>query len=220
MGFSGQALRFVQSRKSALFFYRRIVNDGRQGAGRNVPSEGPIGAGVAGRYATAVFELAAEEHALEALERDFSQVNALIGQSPDLARLMKSPVYSRAEQSRAWAALLERLSAHALTRRFIGVLAKQRRLHALSNIIRFYEALMARRRGEITARVVTATPLDAAARARLIQEIKASFKREVKLDVSVDKRLLAGLVVRVGSRMIDASLATKLERMKLAMKEA
>jgi F-type H+-transporting ATPase subunit delta len=185
-----------------------------------VPSEGPIGAGVASRYATAAFEIAAEEHALEALERDFSQVKALIEASPDLARLLRSPVYSRATQGRAWAALLERLAAHALTRKLIGVLARQRRLYALCDIIRCYEALMARRRGEITARVTSAAPLDAEERARLIQEIKTAFRREVKLDVSVDKRLLAGLIVRVGSRMIDASLATKLDRMTRAMKEA
>lgn len=185
-----------------------------------MPSEGPIGTGVAGRYATAVFELATEDHALEAVERDFAQVSALIEESADLSRLMQSPVYSRAAQSRAWAALLERLGAHALTRKFIGVLAQRRRLYALREIIRVYGALMARRRGEITARVVSATPLDASERARLVQELKASFKRDVKLEASVDKRLIAGLVVRVGSRMIDASLATKLERMKLAMKEA
>ena len=185
-----------------------------------MPSEGPIGTGVAGRYATAIFELAAEDRALEAVERDFSQISALIEESADLSRLMRSPIYSRAEQSRAWAALLERLGAHALTRKFIGVLAQKRRLFALRDIIRFYAALTARRRGEMTAMVVSATPLDADERARLIQELKASFKRDVKLDASVDKRLIAGLVVRVGSRMIDASLATKLDRLKLAMKEA
>jgi F-type H+-transporting ATPase subunit delta len=174
---------------------------------------------VAGRYATAVFELAAEDRALEAVERDLAQISALIEQSADLSRFMRSPVFSRAEQSRAWAALLERLGAHALTRKFIGVLTQRRRLYALRDIIRFYETLMARRRGEITARVVSASPLDDGERARLIQELKASFKRDVKLDVSIDKRLIAGLVVRVGSRMIDASLAAKLDRLKLAMRE-
>lgn len=185
-----------------------------------MPSEGPIGSGVAGRYASAVFELAADDHALEAVERDLARVEALIEESADLSRLLRSPVYSRAEQSRAWAALLERLGAHTLTRKFIGVLAAKRRLYALREVIRFYNALIARRRGEITAKVISAEPLDADERARLIQELKASFKRTVKLDASVDKRLIAGLVVRVGSRMIDASLATKLDRLKLAMKEA
>ena len=173
-----------------------------------------------GRYATAVFELAVEEHAQEAVERDLARVGSLIEDSADLARLVKSPIYSRAEQSQAWAALLERMGAHALTRKFIGVLAEKRRLYALREIVRLYQALSARRRGEMTAKVVTAMPLDDAERARLAQELKASFKRDVKLDISVDKRLIAGIVIRVGSRMIDASLATKLERLKLAMKEA
>lgn len=185
-----------------------------------MPSEGLIGAGVAGRYATAIFELAAEERALEAVERDLARLDALIEESTDLSRLMKSPVYSRAAQGRAWAVLLDRLEVHPLTRKFIGVLAQKRRLYTLRAIIGFYQAQMARRRGEVTAKVVSAMPLDEHERTQLIQQMKASFKREVKLDVAVDKRLIAGIVVRVGSRMIDASLATKLDRLKLAMKEA
>lgn len=183
-------------------------------------SEGPIGAGVAGRYASAIFELASEERALEAVEADLSKLSDLLRSSPELARLMKSPVYSRSEQVRAWTSLLDRLGAHPLTRKFIGVVARKRRLYALLDIIRFYRALMARRRGEVTAKVVSATPLDTIERERLVQELKLALKREIVLDVSIDTRLLAGLVVKVGSRMIDASLATKLDRLRLAMKEA
>jgi F-type H+-transporting ATPase subunit delta len=179
-----------------------------------------MGSGVAARYANAVFELASEDQALDAVERDLAELNDLLMSSPELSRLMKSPVHSRREQVRAWSALLERLGAHPLTRKFIGVVAQKRRLYALRDITRQFKALMARRRGEMTAKVVSASSLDAVERERLVQELKAVFKRDIVLDLSIDTRLLAGLVVKVGSRMIDASLATKLDRLRLAMKEA
>ncbi len=175
---------------------------------------------MAGRYATALYDLAVEAGAPDVVERDLAQIADLLRESPDLLRLVRSPLFDRAAQSRAFGAVLERLGANELTKKFIGLLAERRRLFALADIIATFRAMMARRRGETTAQVRSAMPLDEAARDALAAELKSMLKRDVKLELKVDPGLLGGLVVKVGSRMIDSSLATKLETLKLAMKEA
>ena len=176
--------------------------------------------GLAGRYARAVYELAREANAVDAVGRDLDRLLALVHGSPDLARVVKSPVFSREEQARALGAILERLGVHDLTRRFILLVAQKRRLFALERMVRAFRALTARARGEISAEAVSAVPLSADQQAGIQAAIKDVLKRDVRLDVKVDPALLGGLIVKVGSRMVDSSLATKLDRLKAAMATA
>ncbi|MBU6442921.1 MAG: F0F1 ATP synthase subunit delta [Alphaproteobacteria bacterium] len=187
-------------------------------------TEEPLNAGqntgLAGRYASAVFELAVETKAVETVEKDLAALKAMIAQSADLARLVRAPVFSRDEQKKGMDAILNRMEAAPLTRRFVLTLASKRRLFALADVIRAFEALVARRRGEVTAEVTSARPLTDAETTELKNVLKARLGREARLDARVDPGLLGGLVVRVGSRMIDSSLRTKLNGLRTAMRGA
>jgi F-type H+-transporting ATPase subunit delta len=173
---------------------------------------------LAGRYAAALFELADEKKSLDAVADDLKSIRRLIADSHDLRRLLKSPVIARGEQARAMAAILDAAGAGDLVKRFVGLVAENRRLFALPQMIDAYLAELAARRGEITAEVVSARPLDEAARQRLAEAIRRVAGQRVTIDLKVDPALIAGLVVKVGSRMIDSSLRTKLNRMQIAMK--
>lgn len=186
----------------------------------NVSGEEPIVAGMAGRYATALFELADEAAALDAVAADLDQLARLVRGNADLLRVVKSPLFSREEQGRALLAILERLGAAPLTIRFVGLVAAKRRLFALLDMIAAYKSLIAKKRGEITARVTSAQPLNDVQRQALGDLLRMTYKRDVKLEAAVDEALLGGLIIKVGSRMIDSSLSTKLDRLKFAMKEA
>jgi F-type H+-transporting ATPase subunit delta len=175
---------------------------------------------MAGRYATALFDLAGEAGARDAVSADLTRIVALVRGSADLARLVRSPVFSREEQARAMDAILARLNVQALTRKFIGLVAEKRRLFAVIDMAAAYEALLADKRGEIKARVTAAHPMSDAQTQALKDALRSAFHREVKLETAVDERLLGGLIVKVGSRMIDSSLATKLDKLKLAIREA
>ena len=174
--------------------------------------------GLAGRYATALFELADEGKALERIEADLAALKSLLSDSADLTRLVRSPVLSRAEQSRAMTAILEKASADDLTRRFVGLLAERRRLFVLADIIAAFERLMAVHRGEVRAEVTSAIALDD----EQLGTIRAALARviggNVAVETHVDGDLIGGLIVRVGSRMVDASVRTKLQRLHLVMK--
>jgi len=183
-----------------------------------VATEEPHNAGLAGRYATAVFELAQEEKSVEALERDFATLKAMIRDSADLAHLVRAPVFSRDDQKKGMDAILHRIEAAPLTRRFVLMLASKRRLFVLTDIIRSFEAKVARQRGEITADVTSARALNDAEIAELKNVLKAKLGRDARLDARVDPSLLGGLVVKVGSRMIDSSLRTKLNGLRAAMR--
>ncbi|MBG52377.1 MAG: F0F1 ATP synthase subunit delta [Rhodobiaceae bacterium] len=183
-------------------------------------SDKPLAAGVAGRYATALFELAEQAGALEPVAADLESLTALIAQSDDLRRLVKSPVFTAEEQARAMDALLVKAGAQKLTQNFVGVVVRNRRLFALSDIARAYGQLLAKSRGEMTAEVTSAHVLVDAQIDELKQALKAAMGRDVKIQTNVDKELLGGLVVKVGSRMVDSSLRTKLNNLKFAMKEA
>ena len=174
--------------------------------------------GLAARYATAVFELAQEEKSVEALEKDFAALKAMIAESPDLARLVRAPVFSREEQAKGLNAVLHRMEASALTRRFVLMLASKRRLFALTDIIRSFEQQVAKLRGEVSASVTSARPLNDAEVSQLKQILKSRLGRDARLEAKVDPSLLGGLVVKVGSRMIDSSLRTKLNGMRAAMR--
>ena len=174
--------------------------------------------GLAGRYATALFDLADEGKALDAVAGDLKQLNSALDGSDDLMRLVRSPVIARNDQARAMAAILEKMKLHELTRRFVGVVAANRRLFALGPIIRAYLAELARRRGEVTADVTTAHKLDAAQTKALEAALKKAVGGKVAIEHRVDPAILGGMVVKVGSRMVDSSLRTQLQKLKFAMK--
>jgi F-type H+-transporting ATPase subunit delta len=175
--------------------------------------------GVAGRYATALFELALEEKALDQVASDLNRFNEALDAFDDLVRLVKSPVFSAEEQGRALAAILEQLKIEGLTRNFLLLVAKNRRLFATPDMIRAFTAMLARHRGEIGATVTAASKLTESQVTALKQALKAALGKDVLLEQRVDPSLLGGLVVKVGSRMIDSSLRTKLNSLKVAMKE-
>jgi F-type H+-transporting ATPase subunit delta len=185
-----------------------------------LPASSVHASGLAGRYAVALFELALERGALDAVADDLHRLRDMVHESADLARLIRSPVLSRDEQARALAALGERAGFHALTRQFLGLLAHKRRLFALSDVIAAYDAMLAEHRGEVGAEVVSAIPLSAEQLDSVQRQLAATIGQTVKLTTAVDPNLLGGLVVRVGSRMIDASIRTKLHQLELALRGA
>ena len=175
-------------------------------------------AGLALRYATAAFELAAEERAINQLAADFAQLKTLLQESPELARLVRSPLFTREEQAKGMEAVLAKAGAGDLTRKLVLLLAQKRRLFALAGIIRAFEFLLARHRGEVAAEVTSAHELSAAETAELRRVLKDKLGREPRLTAHVDSKLLGGLVLKVGSRMIDSSLRAKLDGLRAAMK--
>jgi F-type H+-transporting ATPase subunit delta len=174
--------------------------------------------GLAGRYANAVFELAQDEKAVDAVSSDLAGLRRAIETSPDLARLVRSPVFSAEDHAKALKAILEKMGAHALTIKFVLLLAQKRRLFVLNQIITAYERLVAKSRGETEAEVTAARPLSDAETAELKSALKAKLGKEPRLHSRIDPTLLGGLVIKVGSRMIDTSLRTKLEGLRVAMK--
>jgi len=175
-------------------------------------------AGLAARYAAALFDLAEEARALDAVADDLRQLRAMIASSPDLLRLLRSPVLSRSEQSRALAAVLSQAGAGDLTKRFVGLVAENRRLFALSDMIEAFLAELARRRGEVTASVTSATPLSEEQQAHLAEALRRVLGAKVSVELKTDRSLIGGLLVKVGSRLVDSSLKSKLQRLQLVMK--
>lgn len=175
-------------------------------------------AGVADRYATALFELAESDKLHDDVAADLEQVQRLIDEIDDFRRLIRSPVISRENQGRAIAALAEKAGLSDLTRRFLGLLARNRRLFVLPGVIKAYSALLATSRGETSAEVVSAKDLSDSQLAGLRAALKKAVGGDVTIQARVDPGLLGGLVVRIGSRMIDSSLSTKLQQLRLAMK--
>ena len=175
--------------------------------------------GVAGRYATALFQLALEGNALEQVAADLDRFDEALDAFAELTRLVRSPVFSADEQGRALAAVLEQLKIEGLTRNFLLLAAKNRRLFATPDMARAFRAMLARHRGEMSASVTAAAKLTDGQVTALKQALKAALGKEVMLEERVDPSLLGGLVVKVGSRMIDTSLRTRLNSLKVAMKE-
>ena len=175
-------------------------------------------AGLALRYANAVFDLAAEERGIDRVAADFAALKTMLQTSPELTRLVRSPLFSREDQAKGMEAVLKQAGASDLTRKLVLLLAQKRRLFALADIIRAFEELLARHRGEVAAEVTSARELTAAETAELKRVLKDKLGREPKLTAHVDPKLLGGLVVKVGSRMIDSSLRTKLDGLRAAMK--
>lgn len=174
--------------------------------------------GLSGRYAVALFDLAKESGALDSVAADLDRLQAMMAESADLLRLVRSPVLSRDEQGRGLSAVMEKAEFGDLTRRFVGLVAANRRLFSLRDICRAYAALLSRHRGEMSADVTSAQPLDEAQLSEISRSLAKAVGSEVKFTTSVDESLIGGLVVKVGSRMIDSSLRTKLQNLQLAMK--
>lgn len=183
-----------------------------------MPASSATASGLATRYATALFELARERNQLDEVARDLDAISALLTESDDLGRLVRSPVLSREEQGRAVTALAERIGTGEIVRGLLGVLAGNRRLFALEPVIRAFRARLAEARGEVEAELVSAQPLADEQAAAIEQSLKKFTGRAVNLARTVDPSLLGGLVVRVGSRMVDASLRTKLQQLEVAMR--
>jgi F-type H+-transporting ATPase subunit delta len=183
-----------------------------------VASDTSSAAGLAGRYATALYELADEAKQLDAVAADLARLRTMVDESEDLRRLIASPLVSRAQLAKAMDALVAQAGVGDLTRRFVHTLASNRRLFALRSIIEAYNRMLADRRGELTAEVTSAKPLSPQQAEAVNAALRGAVGRKVSMDLKVDPRLLGGLKVKVGSRLVDASLASKLQRLQLAMK--
>ena len=181
-------------------------------------SEATGAAGIAERYAAALYDLGEQAKALDAVAQDLRDLQAMVDESPDFRRLIRSPLMNRDEQWSAMDALLRQAGMHELSRKFLGVVTENRRLFALPAMAKAYLRLLAARRGEITADVTTATKLSDAQMTSLTESLKKAVGAKVAVEHKVDPEILGGLVVRVGSRMFDSSLRTKLQKMQLAMK--
>jgi len=176
--------------------------------------------GVAGRYATALFELARDQKSVDAVRADLDKFAALLAGNPDLLRLVRSPVFTSDEQGKALDAVLEKAGIHGIAANFLKVLTVNRRLFAVNDVIRAFRALVAKFRGEATADVTVAEPLSDKNLDALKAALKTVSGKDVDLNVKVDPSIIGGLIVKLGSRMIDSSLRTKLNSIKHAMKEA
>ena len=181
-------------------------------------ARGNAAGGLAARYAAALFELADAQKAIDRVAGDLADLKAMIAGSEALRSLIRSPILSRDEQGRAMAALLQQAGASDLVRKFVGLVARNRRLFALSQMIEEFLAELARRRGEIRAQVTAAQPLSDQQQAALSEAIRKVVGGKVAVDVKVDPALIGGMIVKVGSRMVDSSLKSKLQRLQLAMK--
>lgn len=179
---------------------------------------GDIQASLAGRYAVALFELAREANAIDTAEQSLVRVRDAVAQSPDFRRLTTSPLVSREQAERAVEATAGPIGIDSTTRNFLGVLARNRRLGELPRIVRAFRTLAARHRGEVTAEVTSAHPLDEGQVDALRRQLRQRVGRDVSVDLAVDPELLGGLQVRIGSQLIDNSIRTRLNTLANAMK--
>jgi len=197
----------------------------------NVPERGPasgrvdvsepasISSGIAARYATALFDLALEEGALYAMEGDVDALDAALADSADLRDLISSPLYGRDEQGAAIVAIAGKMGLTALTANTLALLASKRRLFVLPYLLADLRGRIAAWKGEVTAEVTAAAPLSNDQWVRLAETLKARVGKDVKLKVTTDESLIGGLVVKLGSTMIDTSIKSKLAALQNAMKE-
>ena len=181
-------------------------------------TSGGIRASLAGRYASALFDLARDQRQIEAVGNSLEALNQALADSKDFSELVASPLVSREEAGKAFAALAPPLGLDPITTNFVGVLARNGRKGALRNVIRAFRRLSAEHRGETAADVITARPLNDDQLAQLRQQLRARADRDVNIDAEVDPTILGGIVVKLGSQMIDSSIRTKLNRLAQAMK--
>ena len=180
--------------------------------------QGNITAGLAGRYASALFDLASESNAIDSVQKSLATLKSALADSADLAALVSSPVVGRADAAKAIEAVAKALKLDSLTGKFLGVLAENRRLADISGMIDAYNAIVANHRGEVTAKVTSAHPLSAEQLKTLAANLKTRVGRDVKIATTVDPAILGGLVVQLGSQLIDGSIRTRLNSFAQAMK--
>ena len=180
--------------------------------------QGNITAGLAGRYASALFDLARESNAIDGVQKSLAVLRNALAESADLKALVSSPVIGRVDAAKAIAAVARSLGLDSLTGNFLGVLAENRRLADLSGMIDAYNAIVAAHRGEVTAKVTSAHPLSAEQLKTLAANLKTRVGRDVQIQATVDPAILGGLVVQLGSQLIDGSIRTRLNSFAQAMK--
>jgi F-type H+-transporting ATPase subunit delta len=185
-----------------------------------VAAEDSSVSGVSGRYATALFELARDEKCIDAVKADLDRFDAMLAESEDLKRLVRSPVFSADAQAKALSAVLDKAVITGISANFLKVLTANRRLFAIADVIRAFRALVARFKGEASADVTVAEPLSDKNLETLKAALKSVTGKDATLNVQVDPSIIGGLVLKLGSRMVDSSLRTKLNSIKHAMKEA
>jgi F-type H+-transporting ATPase subunit delta len=178
-----------------------------------------ISAGIAGRYATAVFELVKEAKGLKALEADVTSLGVALKDSADLRALISSPVYSREDQTRAVGAVAAKMKLSPILTNTVGLMGQSRRLFVLPQLLAALEVMIADEKGEVTAEVTAAEALSKAQSDKLAKSLSASVGKTVKLNTTVDESLIGGLIVKVGSKMIDTSIRSKLASLQNVMKE-
>ena len=183
-------------------------------------AEDPSVSGVSGRYATALFELARDEKSVDAVLADLTKFEAMLNGSADLKRLVRSPIFGADVQGKAIATILDDAKITGISAKFLKLLTANRRLFAVSDVIRAFRALVAKFKGEATADVTVAEPLSDKNLDALKTALKSVTGKDVALNVKIDPAIIGGLVVKLGSRMVDSSLRTKLNSIKHAMKEA
>jgi len=188
------------------------------GVQSRVDISGGIQASLAGRYALALFELARDQKQLDAVAASLAALRQALADSDDFRALTASPLIGRDDKVKAAAATAAALGLDPLTTNFIGVLAQNRRLGELGNVIRAFTLLAARHRGEITAEITSARPLDDSQVDAIKANLRTRMGRDIAVDLNVDPAILGGLVVKIGSQMIDGSIRTKLNSLALAMK--
>jgi F-type H+-transporting ATPase subunit delta len=186
----------------------------------DVAEPASISSGIAQRYASAVFDLAREDGSLPSVESDIAALDAALGDSADLRALIASPIYSRDEQGAAIAAVAGRMGLSTTMRNVLGLMAQKRRLFTLPHLLAALRARLAEARGEVEAEVVSAQPLSPEQEARLRDTLSASQGKRVTLRARVDQGLVGGLVVKLGSKMIDTSIRSRLGRLQTSMREA
>jgi F-type H+-transporting ATPase subunit delta len=188
------------------------------GAYKRVETSGGIRASLAGRYASALFDLARDQRQIDSVGRSLDALDQALLDSKDFAELIASPLVSRAEAGKAFASLAPQLKLDPITTNFVGVLARNGRKKELRLVIRAFRRLASEHRGETTAEVVTARPLNDDQMAALKSQLRARAGRDVAIDATVDPQILGGIVVKLGSQQVDASIRTKLNRLASAMK--
>lgn len=176
--------------------------------------------GIAERYATALYDLADESKSLDVVAEDLRNLKNLISGSPDLRRFLRSPLIDRQAQTKAMLSVLEAAKTGDLVRRFVGVVGGHRRLFALPGMIDAFLRQLAKRRGEVTVHVSSARPLSAEQSAQLTDTLKKAVGQKINIESKVEPELIGGLVVRVGSRMVDTSIRTQLQKLRRALRAA
>lgn len=183
-----------------------------------VATDNQMTSGVAGRYASALFELAREQGELDAVDQDLGKFQAMLDQSADMKRLVNSPAFAAEDQDRALKAVMDWASVGATTSNFLRVVARNRRLFAAEDMIKSFRQQLALHKGEMAAEVQSALPLTNDQLAALKDKLQSTYGKAVRLSTKVDPSLLGGLIVKVGSRMFDSSLKTKLTNLKVVLK--